>query len=78
MNAKGCQTDATSCHLRHEPLPPHSVPLNSRHIHSGAIKYQSVMEQKKKEQDVLVVRDEQDPGEIGVVAGLEARRHART
>lgn len=28
------------------------------------------MEQKKKEQDVLVVRDEQT-GEIGVVAGLK-------
>lgn len=70
MNAKGCQTDATSCHLRREPLLPHFVPLNSRHNHSDAIKYQTIMEQKKKEQDVLVVRDEQT-GEIGVVAGLK-------
>ena len=70
MSAKGCQTDATSCHAVHEPLPQPARPLNSRHINQDAIKYQTIMEQRKKEQDVLVVKDEQT-GEIGVVAGLK-------
>ncbi len=70
MNAKGCQTDATSCHAVCEPLPQPPRPLNSRHINQDAIKYQTIMEQRKKEQDVLVVKDEQT-GEIGVVAGLK-------
>lgn len=70
MSAKGCQTDATSCHAVREPLPQPVRPLNSRHINQDAIKYQTIMEQRKKEQDVLVVKDEQT-GEIGVVAGLK-------
>lgn len=70
MNAKGCQTDATSCHAVCEPLPQPPRPLNSRHINRDAVKYQTIMEQRKKEQDVLVVKDEQT-GEIGVVAGLK-------
>lgn len=70
MSAKGCQTDATSYHAVREPLPQPVRPLNSRHINQDAIKYQTIMEQRKKEQDVLVVKDEQT-GEIGVVAGLK-------